>query len=263
MMVTPDMARVWLQKNKLNRAVNQNRVKMYAEEMRHGRWFLHHQGVAFYDDGTFADGQHRLLAIVESGRSVPMTVTRGLSIESGLMIDAHQQRKAHQAIKISGMADWIGKDEVSVIRVIDTVNKGHSVKLSNSEVINIGEQYKETVKFAVAAFPNKKRYLTASPSMAAVGIASKYEDHGRLMEFGKVFTSGIPNGAEDIAALRAREWLIEGSGRYTGMSASIDIIKRLQRAIKAFCERHPIGRLQQPSEFIYLPVPDFHGEDDE
>lgn len=258
MMVTPDMARVWLQKNKLNRSVNQKRVDLYAEEMKRGGWFLHHQGIAFYDDGTFADGQHRLLAIVKSGCSVPMTVTRGLTTEAGLMIDAHQQRRIHQSIKISGMADWIGKEQVSVIRLIDfVVNKATTRKLSNSEVINIGEQYKSSVQFGAHALPSKRKYLTAATSMAAIGIASKYEDHGRLMEFAKVFTSGIPEGPDDVGALRVREWLIEGSGRHGGGTGQADAIKRMQRAIKAFCERQQLGKLFQPSEFIYLPVPDF------
>jgi len=263
-MVTPDMARVWLQKNKINRAVNLSRVKLYAEEMKRGRWFLHHQGIAFYEDGTFADGQHRLLAIIESGRSVPMTVTRGLTAEAGLMIDAHQQRKAHQSIKISGMAEWIGKEQVSVIRMVDTVNrKGVVRKMSNSEVINVGEQYKQTVQFAVAAMPSRKKYLTSAAIMASLGIASKYEDYERLMEFGKVFQSGIPEGAEDVAALRAREWLIEGAGRYGGSTGAMDVVKRVQRAIKAFCDRQPIGKLYQPSDFIYMPVPDFRRGDDQ
>ena len=258
MMVTPDMARVWLQKNKLNRAVNQSRVNMYAEEMKRGGWFLHHQGVAFYEDGTFADGQHRLLAIVKSGCSVPMTVTRGLTTEAGLMIDAHQQRRAHQSIKISGMADWIGKDQVAVIRLIDFINnKGGSRKMSNSEIINIGEQHKTSVQFGVHAFPSKKRYLTHSLSMVSVGVASKYEDHERLLEFAKVFTSGIPEGPDDIGALRIREWLLEGGAQKNfGTAGQAEIVKRIQRAIKAFCERQQISRIQQPADFIYMPVPD-------
>jgi hypothetical protein len=261
MLVTPDMARVWLQKNKLNRTVNKKRVTLYAEEMKHGRWFLHHQGIAFYEDGTFADGQHRLLAIIESGCSVPMTVTRGLSTESGLMIDAHQQRKVHQAIKICGMADWIGKDHVAVIRLIDAINHGGtSRKISNVDVINIGEMYRQTVQFAASCLPTKKRYLTSAPSQAAIGIASKYEDHGRLAEFSRVFTTGIPDSSEDVSALRAREWLIENGGMHAGGAGQMEVIKRMQRAIKAFCEREKLSKLYQPASFIYMPVPDFHGE---
>ncbi len=43
--------------------------------MREGHWDTTHQGIAIASDGTLVDGQHRLLAIVESGVTVRMNVT--------------------------------------------------------------------------------------------------------------------------------------------------------------------------------------------
>jgi hypothetical protein len=257
MLVTPDMARLWLQKNKQNRAINATRVKMYAKEMRSGKWFLHHQGIAFYEDGGFADGQHRLAAIIESGCSVPMTVTRGLPIESGLMIDAHQQRQAHQSIKISGLADWIDKEEVAIIRVIDQLlRKGATGKLSNTDVINIGEAYKSSVLFGRRVFKSKKRNITMAITGASIGAASKYEDHDRLQQFADVLFSGMPQGQNDIAAIRCREWLLNSVTLHAGTTGRYSAMKRIQRAIKAFCENEQMKTLREPSEIIYMPVAD-------
>jgi len=44
-----------------------------------GEWIVTHQGIAFDENGLLVDGQHRLLAIIDSGRAVDCMVTRNLS----------------------------------------------------------------------------------------------------------------------------------------------------------------------------------------
>lgn len=72
--VTPDMAREWLKKNKRNRKFRLDRGVGYATEIDSGRWLLTHQGVAFSETGELLDGQHRLWAIVRTGKTVKMAV---------------------------------------------------------------------------------------------------------------------------------------------------------------------------------------------
>jgi hypothetical protein len=80
--VTPAMAAKWLERNTHNRTVSQYVVDAYATDMKNGHWMFSHQGIAFDEDGNMIDGQHRLWAIVESGKTVDMLVTTGLSKES-------------------------------------------------------------------------------------------------------------------------------------------------------------------------------------
>jgi hypothetical protein len=254
-MVSPDMAQMWLSRNKINRTINRKRVDMYAKEMKEGRWMPHHQGVAFYEDGSFADGQHRLLAIIESGCTVPMVVTRGVPNSSGLMIDTHQQRQTHQSIRISGLADWIDKDEVAVIRLLDCISENKEIKkLSHSEIIAIGEKYKSSIQFAVSLKSGARKYLTTAVTLAAIAAASKYEDRQRLSEFYEVLAFGMPKTSSDKSAILLREWFLQE--RHGGSQWRLNAIKRTMRAIKAFCERQEISKLYQPSDYIYIPVQD-------
>lgn len=62
-------------KNDNNRNINYAKVKKMAKDMKEGHWDTTHQGIAIASDGTLVDGQHRLLAIVESGVTVRMNVT--------------------------------------------------------------------------------------------------------------------------------------------------------------------------------------------
>lgn len=254
--VTPAMAYLWLQKNKRNRAINYKRVNLYAEEMIKGNWLEHHQGIAFYEDGTLADGQHRLAAVQQSGVNVKMLIAWNVPEKSGLMIDGHQQRQTHQAIRISGLADWIGKDQVAVAKLMIQIQtkKTASVSLSHNDLIKFCEKHRNAIGFSINGLATHKKYFTNSVVKASVACAFYYENPDRLNEFCKVIYSGVPKSNEDISAILFREWLIESGIRHNGSLERLNSVKRAMRAIKAFCDRQPIGKLYQPSDFIYLPV---------
>jgi hypothetical protein len=76
--ITPDLARRWIKNNFHNRRVREDVVKAYARDMLRDQWTATHQGIAFDDRDELIDGQHRLLAIILSGRTVRMMVTFGL-----------------------------------------------------------------------------------------------------------------------------------------------------------------------------------------
>jgi len=79
--ITPQFAIDILENhNPLNRNVSENVVQAYANDMKNERWLLTHQGIAFDVNGNLVDGQHRLWAVVFSGKEVLMNVTRGLPV---------------------------------------------------------------------------------------------------------------------------------------------------------------------------------------
>ena len=91
--ITPSLAEHFLSKNRVNRTISHHKVAQYADLMQRGKWSLTHQGIAFYEDDSVADGQHRLLAIIKARATVPMMVTYGLEKESSLAIDYHRPRR--------------------------------------------------------------------------------------------------------------------------------------------------------------------------
>jgi len=73
-LVTPEMAAAWLSSaNVDNRTLRKVVVQRYAALMRDGQWKPTHQGVAF-SHRRLIDGQHRLSAVVASGRAQWMVV---------------------------------------------------------------------------------------------------------------------------------------------------------------------------------------------
>lgn len=78
-MVTPDVAKKLLGINYKNqRNVSQSRVEVYARDMEEGHWNPQSQyPIRISSDGQVIDGQHRLLAVIKSGISIPMEIKFG------------------------------------------------------------------------------------------------------------------------------------------------------------------------------------------
>lgn len=74
--ITPAVAAAYLEFNRNNRPIKAKHVAQLAASMARGQWMLTHESIAFASSGRLIDGQHRLSAIVKSGITVRMAVTR-------------------------------------------------------------------------------------------------------------------------------------------------------------------------------------------
>lgn len=64
--VTAEQAKEWLKGNKLNRPIRKGYLHKLSEAMKRGEWTVTHQPIAL-SNGRLLDGQHRLMALVDSG----------------------------------------------------------------------------------------------------------------------------------------------------------------------------------------------------
>lgn len=76
--VTPAIAASMLLHNGNNRRINNRQVAILTAQMEAGEWQLSGQSISVDTNGNIIDGQHRLLAVIRSGRTVRMLITRGL-----------------------------------------------------------------------------------------------------------------------------------------------------------------------------------------
>lgn len=100
--VTPDMAKRFLKDNVKNRKLKKRLVDQIANDIKKGQFHLTHQGIAFDTKGELLDGQHRLAAIVQAGKSVPLYVTRGLDPEMMNVVDVGAKRTQSDMLGIHG-----------------------------------------------------------------------------------------------------------------------------------------------------------------
>ncbi|MGE0709137.1 MAG: hypothetical protein AB7N76_19470 [Planctomycetota bacterium] len=100
--VTPERARALLASNTFNRPLRKRLVAQYAEDMRCGRWQLNGEPVLVSAEGVLLNGQHRLHAVIESGVSVWLYVTRGVAQEAFASIDTGGKRSAAVVLGLQG-----------------------------------------------------------------------------------------------------------------------------------------------------------------
>lgn len=104
--ITPSRAEHYLKRNKANRPVKPGNVLKLKNDLQQGNFKLTHQGIAFDWDGNLIDGQHRLLAIIESGVTVSMYVTYNCDPEIFKVIDSGSTRSANDVVKLLGASNY-------------------------------------------------------------------------------------------------------------------------------------------------------------
>jgi hypothetical protein len=102
--LTPDKARQLVHDQIKNRVPSKTRVTQYAEEMKRGRWALNGQGIIVTKSGKMIDGQHRCMAVIESGVTIDALLIRGVSDAHFDLIDQGKSRSV--ADVLGGVANY-------------------------------------------------------------------------------------------------------------------------------------------------------------
>jgi hypothetical protein len=103
MMVTPELAKQWLEANTNNRPLSETLVITYMIDMLEGRWRYNGDAIRFDHTGRLIDGQHRLHACVEAGVPFETDVVTGLDPETIRTIDIGRVRTAGHIAHLEGV----------------------------------------------------------------------------------------------------------------------------------------------------------------
>lgn len=105
--ITPAYAQELLERTKaagiLNRKASPRTVEIYANEMRSNRWKLNSESIKLDENGFILDGQHRLMACVQSGCSFQTVVNTDVPRDTFDTIDCGRVRTGTQVLQMSGV----------------------------------------------------------------------------------------------------------------------------------------------------------------
>lgn len=105
MSVSPAMAEKWLGKNVRNRHLKPHYIARYARSMSRGEWMLTGEAIKFGVNGDLLDGQNRLHAVIESGKTIRLLVVRGVAADAQDVLDTGVARTACDQLTIHGHAN--------------------------------------------------------------------------------------------------------------------------------------------------------------
>lgn len=162
--ITPEVAEEYLKKNGVNRRLRPGNVKMFKKIILNGEWQLTHQGIAFSANGKLLDGQHRLTAIKESGKSVPVQVTRNVPRSTAARYEVDRGAKR-------SIADILGEDRRKAELVSRLVRYASiSKQVSPTDVRKVIKKYGETIDLILECCPAIRHKRAISSYTAAVAL---------------------------------------------------------------------------------------------
>lgn len=159
--ITPEIAERLLKNNVNNRPINTSRVKALAQDMALGKWGLNGETIKIYNDGTLADGQHRLSACVMSGVPFQTYIVRNLQKEVLPTIDCGEKRSLVHSLKMKGID--IDSRLSPTFNLL--FNKGCKLTPSQTEILFT--RYNEECKIVTNILPrNNMDFRSKSPFRA-------------------------------------------------------------------------------------------------
>ena len=190
--ISPAKATEYLRHNtdnyrKLTRAV----YKRYAEDMKNGNWQLNGEAIVFGEDGTLKDGQHRLAAIIECGKTVQMAVIRNVSKETDIF-DVGVNRTALQMSRAKGLdanGSVVAVANIVVGKFNTTLTKPAVTDYISKHIDELNRAYRCTT-YGTKPYSKKASCVTASYLMLRTMRIPCYE----IELFFRLFnTSGSAN----------------------------------------------------------------------
>jgi hypothetical protein len=195
--VTPEMAAELLKKNTENfRRPECKRVALYAEEMQSGNWADNGDTIKLNGD-ILLDGQHRLMAVVRSGCSVPMIIVSGIKA-SAATIDRGKPRS---------IASWLSHDGFKNANVLASSarlcichqkgfwTKAHQLsQVADSELIKFIADNNESLQSAIRVSGPAR--LVVPHSMIASVVFLGCDGPAEESEIARWFCERIADGTE-------------------------------------------------------------------
>jgi len=152
--MTPDWAHELIEKHNVNnRKVRRDVVQAYVHAIKSGQYKLTHQGVAIGTNGVLLDGQHRLLAIVESGIQVPIVMATECDPSIYDVLDTGCTRKSVDVLGAYGAQDAGGSSSTVRTYIMyhehhDKIWQGRLRYPNNTEILEFYQTRSEQVDYA-------------------------------------------------------------------------------------------------------------------
>lgn len=241
--VTPELAAKWLNQNTNNRRIRRSFVDELVKKIQNNQWVENTPDhIAFYDDGTLANGQHRLTAIAEAGVPVYTKIEYDIPRNAAICIDAGKKRTFSDNVQIVLGEKFYTQQISNMIRSIFEGGKA----FSHEQHLLLAKYYKKDIVFVQKLYEGANKHLKKTDIIAATFAALQAGvDRSALVSFASCYTSGkIPekdNYNYDIV-IAYRDYVLTNVSVNRVRTDRADSIKLAEYVIDKFVTNKP-GRI--------------------
>ncbi len=210
-LVTPDMAKKLLEKNTKNRPVKEKNVAYISNQMSRGEWVqTGDTNVKISKTNVLLDGQHTLLGIIRSGKTIELFIACDLDDKAFDYIDTGSARSATDVVGVNGFKHPAILSAAARIAILfqkgiyNKEKKGNNI--TNHDVLNFvqaNEPISDSAQYAYTIC--KKNKLLASSTVAALHFLFSKKDADKADDFFDKFSTGTDlQKGNPILTLRER-----------------------------------------------------------
>ena len=238
--MSPALADVVLEHNVDNRPVRQAKLKQYISDISADNWDLNGETMKISKEGLTNDGQHRSLAVKETGKSIPVLFVFGIERATRKTVDTGAPRGAHDHLSVDGYSQ--PTTLAALARFVIAYERNDGQNFANMNRVTATEIYqraKADMQLDISSqYPykhgNKSKRL-APPSVMAFChyIMSKADATAAATFLDQVITGA--NISADSPAYVTREKLIEFRSLVREQKVEV-----LLRGFMAFRKNKPI-----------------------
>ena len=186
---------------KTNRKLRPRLVERYATEMSSGHWKAGASTIKFNSDGELIDGQHRLNAIIQSGKTVEFDVRRELDPDVFMVLDTGGTRSPGDMLHVAGfqytsnIASAI-RQASSILEVEAGVVNPQSMgkkKITPAILLEWAQEHEEELVEACRETMTKDAKVVCSPPSLFAALYFLFAQYNRkaCREFFQTLTQGI------------------------------------------------------------------------
>lgn len=254
--ITPSLARGWLDRcNTSNRRLKPAIINRYAHDMATDAWYPTSQGISFTGNetdglGTLVDGQHRLEAIVQSGKTVRSMVAFNVPMASQVAYDGHARRSPADCIKSASGKD-VNHETAAIVRRMFETGTGRTGYIQPREMVVWYERTSDAIAFVTEVFVRKTvaRITTAAAATPLVR-AYFYGLNDEITEFAAALVTGEMRNTRDVTAISLRKWL-QSLKSVSGFSVKNEVHQKTEWAFDQFVAGNECRRIMRASTELF------------
>lgn len=212
--ITPDVAEHLLRTNSKNRRISQPRVAIIAQAMKDNQYIPTHEGIGVDIDGILIDGQHRLVAILQTGLAQWILVTRGMPSVCREFIDIGKPRTAYDIAVV--LQRFNKNSDFAIVRKLEYgIIPSTQWNIQPYKLFELCDKYSDGLDF-ISNIGGSDIKSPVSTAIVRCYLADRNTEP-KLKRFVEVLKGDNPIGQYESAAVKLREFIIRNrNDSYSG-----------------------------------------------
>lgn len=205
--ITPEMARVYLNTSVGNRVIKQDILRGLVSYLKNDTFKVNGETIVFDSEGSLMDGHHRLEAVAAAGVPAIFIVVRGVERSTWTTMDSGTARSLGDVFRIEGIPNYNSVSSVVAGTYAmrnnkigtNTLGAGNKLKrdgLTRDDALGLYYKYEDTWQLAVRTGISLRNKLPGYFNVKEVGVISAYliiflhHDAKRVTEFWDLVATG-------------------------------------------------------------------------